>query len=132
MSVEAAPAITTRNTPALEAYRLLRLCFVVAPILFGLDKFFNAMTQWPKFLAPLVANTVPVDMFMRVVGVVEIAAGLLVFFKPRIGAYVVAAWLLAIIGDLLLIPGYYDVALRDFGLMLAALALARLSTMFAR
>jgi uncharacterized membrane protein YphA (DoxX/SURF4 family) len=132
MSVEEAPATTTRNTPALEAYRLLRFCFVVAPILFGVDKFFNTMTQWPKFLAPLVANAVPVDMFMRVVGVVEIAAGLLVFFKPRIGAYVVAAWLLAIIGDLLLIPGYYDVALRDFGLMLAALALARLSAMFAR
>lgn len=120
------------NNPALDAYRILRFCFVVAPILFGLDKFFNMLTQWPKFLAPFVANSVPVDTFMRVVGVVEIVAGLLVFFRPRIGAYVVAVWLLAIIGNLLMIPGYYDVALRDFGLMLAALALARLSSMFAR
>jgi uncharacterized membrane protein YphA (DoxX/SURF4 family) len=132
MSVNEGSALAASNKHALEAYRILRFCFVVAPVLFGLDKFFNLLTQWPKFLAPLVANTVPVDAFMRVVGVVEIAAGLLVLVKPRVGAYIVAAWLLAIIGNLLLIPGYYDVALRDFGLMLGALALARLSSVFAR
>jgi uncharacterized membrane protein YphA (DoxX/SURF4 family) len=132
MSVNEKSAVAARDKHALEAYRILRFCFVVAPVLFGLDKFFNLLTQWPKFLAPLVANAVPVDAFMRVVGVVEIAAGLLVLVKPRVGAYVVAAWLLAIIGNLLLIPGYYDVALRDFGLMLGALALARLSSVFAR
>ena len=124
------PTIATRDRAALEAYRILRLCFVVAPICSGIDKYFNLLTQWPKFLAPFLANAVPPDTFMRVAGVVEIAAGLLVLLKPRIGSYVVAAWLFAIIVNLLMIPGYFDVALRDFGLMLGALALARLSRAF--
>jgi predicted RND superfamily exporter protein len=105
---------------------------VVAPILFGLDKFFNRLTQWPKFLNPMIADQVPIDVFMRVIGSVEIAAGLLVFFKPRIGALVVAGWLFAVIVNLLLIPGYFDIALRDVGLMLAALALASLSRAYSR
>lgn len=132
MSINETSAVSTRDIPALQAYKILRFTFVVAPILFGVDKFFNVLTQWPKFLAPIVTNNLPVEAFVRVVGAVEVAAGLLVFFKPRIGAYVVAAWLFAIVVDLLLIPGYYDVALRDFGLMLAALALAQLSRTFAR
>ncbi len=132
MSVHENSAVATRDSSALFAYRILRFTFVVAPVIFGLDKFFNLMTQWPKFLAPMVANNVPIDAFMRVVGVVEITAGLLVFLKPRIGAMVVAAWLFAIIVNLLLIPGYYDVALRDLGLLLAALALASLNRTFAR
>jgi uncharacterized membrane protein YphA (DoxX/SURF4 family) len=130
MSVNEAPRAATRGNPALDAYRILRLTFVVAPVVLGLDKFFNALTQWPKFLAPIVANNIPPETFMRGVGIVEIAAGLLVLLKPRIGAYVVAAWLLVIIVNLLLIPGYYDVAVRDFGLMLAALALGKLSGAF--
>jgi len=131
MSVNGAAA-TSRGNPALDAYRILRFAFVVAPILFGVDKFFNFLTQWPKFLAPAVANRVPPEAFISAIGVAEIAAGLLVFIKPRIGAYVVAAWLFAIIVNLLMIPGYYDIALRDLGLMLAALALGRLSSTFAR
>jgi uncharacterized membrane protein YphA (DoxX/SURF4 family) len=131
MSVNERSEAAPRGNPALDAYRVLRFTFVVTPIVLGLDKFFNALTQWPKFLAPLVANNIPPETFMRVVGVVEIAAGVLVFFKPRIGAYVVAAWLLAIIINLLAIPGYYDVAVRDFALMLGAWALAGLSREFA-
>ena len=121
----------TSGGPALAAYRLLRVAFVVAPIVLGADKFFNYLTQWPKFLAPIVANRVPPETFMRVVGVIEIAAGILVLLKPRIGAWVVAAWLFAIIVDLLMIPGYYDIVVRDVGLMLGAVALAKLSRLYA-
>ena len=116
---------------ALQAYRLLRVAFVVAPIVMGLDKFFNLLAQWPKFLAPIVANSVPPETFMRVVGVIEIAAGIVVLLKPRVGAWVVAAWLFAIIVDLLMIPGYYDIVVRDVGLMLGAVALAKLSRIYA-
>jgi len=129
---EKTPAARTAGNPAYDAYRLLLFAFVAAPILMGADKFFNLLAQWPKFLSPLVANRVPPETFMRAVGVIEIAAGVLVLLKPRIGAYVVAAWLLLIIINLLAIPGYYDVALRDFGLMLAALALGRLSAVFTK
>lgn len=117
--------------PVEQAYHILHIGFTVAPVLFGLDKFFNLMTDWPQYLAPLFANIIPGTVFMPIVGVVEIIAGLLVFFKPRIGAYVVAAWLLGIIVNLLLVPGFFDVALRDFGLLLGALALGRLSESFA-
>jgi hypothetical protein len=111
---------------------LLRIGFVVAPILFGLDKFFNWTVDWPDYLAPWVNDIVPGSGqdFMYVVGVIEIAAGILVAVAPRIGAYVVAAWLAGIILNLLTAdpPTYYDIALRDFGLMLAALTLARLAS----
>jgi uncharacterized membrane protein YphA (DoxX/SURF4 family) len=122
---------TTLTSPAYQAYRILHIGFTVAPILAGLDKFLNLMVDWSQYLAPLIANLIPANVFMTIVGVVEIIAGLLVFLKPRLGAYVVAGWLLAIIINLLLIPGYYDVALRDFGLFLGALALGRLSHTFA-
>jgi len=112
-----------------QAYQILRFGFIVAPIVAGLDKFFHLLVNWDQYLAP-VANRLlggHGHEFMLVVGVIEIAAGLGVAFKPRLFAYVVAAWLFCIIGNLLAIPGYYDVALRDLGLLLAALALGRLS-----
>jgi uncharacterized membrane protein YphA (DoxX/SURF4 family) len=117
------------GNPAFEAYLLLRTAFTVAPILFGLDKFFNWMVDWPDYLAPWVNDIVPGSGqdFMYFVGVVEIAAGILVAVAPRLGAYVVAAWLAGIIVNLLLLGDYYDVALRDFGLLLGALTLARLA-----
>jgi hypothetical protein len=112
-----------------QAYQILHVGFTLAPILAGLDKFFHLLTNWDQYLAPVVASVLPVSghTFMLVVGVIEIAAGLLVWFRPRLGAYVVAAWLWGIIIDLLLVPGYYDIALRDFGLSLGALALGRLA-----
>ena len=119
------------GNPVYQAYVLLRVGFTVAPILFGLDKFFNWTVDWPDYLAPWVNDIVPGSGqdFMYVVGVIEIAAGILVAVAPRIGAYVVAAWLAGIIVNLLTVdpPTYYDIALRDFGLMLAALTLGRLA-----
>jgi hypothetical protein len=112
-----------------EAFLILRTAFTVAPILFGLDKFANVMTDWPKYLAGQFDDLVPgsAHQAMLAVGVIEVVAGLLVLWRPRIGAYVVALWLAGIIANLLLLGGYGDVALRDFGLLLAALALARLA-----
>lgn len=108
---------------------LLRTVFTVAPILFGLDKFFNVMTDWTGYLAPWINDIVPgsASTAMHLVGVVEIVAGILVALSPRWGGYVVALWLAGIIVDLLTYSGFYDVALRDFGLLVAALALAQLA-----
>ncbi len=121
-----------KATPAYQAYQILHVAFVVAPILAGLDKFFHLMVNWDMYLAPAIASLSPIGGhgLMLVVGVIEIAAGILVAVKPRIFSYVVAAWLLLIIINLLILPGYFDVALRDFGLLLGALALARLSREF--
>lgn len=115
-----------------QAYRILQLGFIVAPIVAGLDKFFHVLVDWDKYLPPAVNNILGGHghQFMMLVGVVEIIAGIGVALKPGIFAYVVAAWLLLIIGNLLIIPGYFDIALRDVGLMLGALALARLSQAF--
>lgn len=115
--------------PTYQAFLLLRTVFAVAPILFGLDKFTNVMTDWTTYLAPWIDNIVPGDAVaaMRIVGVIEIAAGLLVAVAPRVGAYVVALWLAGIIVNLLTLPGFYDIALRDFGLLVGALALGRLA-----
>lgn len=122
------------RNPVYQAYMLLRVGFTAAPILFGLDKFFNWMVDWTDYLAPWVNDIVPGSGqdFMYFVGVVEIAAGLLVAVAPRLGAYVVAAWLAGIIVNLLTVdpPTYYDIALRDFGLMLGALTLGRLAGAF--
>jgi uncharacterized membrane protein YphA (DoxX/SURF4 family) len=119
------------STAANQAFWLLRIGFTVAPILFGLDKFFNWTVDWPDYLAGWVNDIVPGSGqdWMYVVGGIEIAAGVLVFVAPRIGAFVVAAWLGGIIVNLLTLdpPEYYDIALRDFGLMLGALALGRLA-----
>lgn len=120
---------TEISGPAYEAYQILHLGFTVAPIVAGLDKFLNLLVNWEQYLPPFVNNMVGGNghYLMYVVGIIEIIAGLGVAFKPKVFAYVVSAWLLLIIVNLLVIPGYYDVALRDFGLALAALALARLS-----
>ena len=115
--------------PGYQAFFLLRTVFTVAPILFGLDKFTNLLVQWDTYLAPWINNLVPGTgaQAMYAVGVVEILAGLAVAIAPRFGAWLVAAWLGGIIVNLLTLSGYYDVALRDFGLLVAAVALARLS-----
>ena len=116
--------------PTRQAFLVLRGAFVVAPIVFGMDKFTNWLVQWDQYLAPALSDPLPISAHqaMYVVGVVEVAAGLLVALHARLGALVVAAWLAGIIANLLLIPGYYDIALRDFGLLLSAVALQRLAT----
>ena len=118
--------------PAFQAFWLLRIGFTVAPILFGVDKFANVMVNWEKYLAPWIRDLSPLSAThtMYVVGVIEIVAGVLVALKPRYAAYVVAAWLGGIIVNLLTYSGFYDVALRDFGLMLGALTLARLASIY--
>jgi uncharacterized membrane protein YphA (DoxX/SURF4 family) len=120
---------TRLRDPSYQAFLLLRTVFTVAPILFGLDKFFNVMTDWPMYLAPWIDGILPgsAATAMYIVGVIEIIAGILVAVAPRIGAYVVALWLAGIIVNLLTLPGFYDVALRDFGLLIGALALGRLA-----
>ncbi len=123
---------STRATvaqPSRQAYQILHFAFTVAPLIAGLDKFFNLLVNWTQYLPRFVINLSGGngEALMYIVGVIEIAAGIGVWFKPRIFAYVVAAWLLLIILNLLLIPGYFDVALRDLGLALGALALGRLS-----
>jgi hypothetical protein len=118
--------------PAEQAFLILRTAFTVAPILFGLDKFFHLMVNWDRYLAPALSNPLPFTphQLMYAVGVTEVIAGVVVAIHPRLGGPVVAAWLLGIIVNLLLIPGFYDVALRDFGLFLAAIALSRLATRY--
>jgi uncharacterized membrane protein YphA (DoxX/SURF4 family) len=120
--------------PAYQSFLLLRIGFAVAPILFGADKFANVMVDWEKYLAPWIAHLSPLSKLhtMYVVGVVEIVAGLVVAVKPRYGAYLVAAWLAGIVLNLLTYSGFYDIALRDFGLMLGALSLARLASRYDR
>src|SRR5919197_1342654 len=121
-----------RSDPAFQAFTLLRIGFTVAPILFGIDKFANVMVDWTQYLAPWINDIVPgsASDFMYAVGVIEIIAGLVVAVRPRYGAYLVAAWLGGIIINLLTYSGYYDIALRDFGLMLGALTLGRLAAKF--
>jgi uncharacterized membrane protein YphA (DoxX/SURF4 family) len=118
--------------PRYQAFALMRLAFTVAPIAFGLDKFFNVLVDWPTYLAPWINDIAPGtgQEFMYFVGVTEILAGVIVALKPRYGAYVVAAWLAGIVINLLTYSGFYDIALRDFGLMLAALTLARLAVVY--
>lgn len=126
-------AVSTAS-PAYKAYQILRTGFTVAPIVAGLDKFFHLLVNWDQYLPGFVNNLTGGHghQLMLAVGVIEIVAGLGVAFKPRLFAYVVSAWLLLIVANLLMIPGYFDVALRDFGLALAAFALARLSQEYDR
>jgi hypothetical protein len=125
---------TRRDNPGYQVYLLLRAGFTLAPILFGLDKFFNWTVDWPQYLAPWINDIMPgsAQDFMYFVGVVEIVAGLVVLAAPWIGGFLVAAWLGGIVVNLLTNnpPEYYDIALRDFGLFLAALALGRLALAF--
>jgi hypothetical protein len=118
------------SDPVFQAFALLRTVFTVAPILFGLDKFLDWLVDWRIYLAPEVNDLIPGDAHqaMLLVGVIEIVAGLVVALRPKWGGYLVAAWLGGIIVNLLLLGDHYDVALRDFGLLVAALALARLAT----
>ena len=119
--------------PARQAFLLLRTAFTVAPIVFGLDKFTNLLTDWPAYLAPWIDDIVPgtAQQAMYAVGVVEIVAGDVVAVIPRFGGWLVAAWLFGIIVNLLTIPDFYDVALRDVGLLAGAVALARLAVVYA-
>ena len=122
-----------RRDPAAQAYLLLRIVFTAAPILFGIDKFAEVLfDNWPAYLASEFNDLIPgnAEDAMHIVGVVEIVAGLVVAIRPRVGGYLVAAWLAGIIVNLLLMADYYDIALRDFGLLIAALTLARLATAF--
>lgn len=132
----AAPSLADRrlDNPAFQAFALLRIGFTVAPILFGLDKFLDWLVDWPIYLAPEINDLVPgnAHQAMLAVGVIEIVAGLVVAVRPKFGGYLVAAWLAGIIANLLLQADFYDIALRDFGLLLAALTLARLATAFDR
>ncbi len=123
-----------RVEPARQAYHLLHWAFIIAPTLAGLDKFFHVLTNWDDYLAPALARLLPFSAhtFMLLVGVVEIVAGFLVAIVPRIGAWIVAAWLAAIIVDLVLRGSALDIVLRDFGLLLGAIALARLSLAYDR
>jgi hypothetical protein len=126
----AAKAETT--APAYQAFQILRLGFTVAPIVAGADKFLGLLVNWDQYL-PSTVNDILGGRgheFMYLVGIIEIVAGIGVFLWPRVFAYVVAAWLGLIIVNLLMIPGFFDVALRDFGLLLGALALGRLSREF--
>lgn len=126
-------AVRITSDPAIQAFWILRAAFALTPIVAGLDKFTNLLTDWTSYLAPFAKDMLGphVHTFMQAVGVIEIIAGIGVAIVPRIFGYVVAAWLLAVIANLLMIPGYLDVALRDLGLALGALALARLSLVFA-
>lgn len=127
------------SDPVYQAYQLLRVGFIAAPVIAGADKFFHLLVNWDNYLAPVVNRAVGGrgHAFMLAVGVIEVVAGVGVALRPRVFSYVVAAWLLGIIVNLLLIPPsnplpHYDVALRDFGLFLGALALGRLSGRYAR
>src|SRR5215207_9011610 len=127
------PADVLRRDPAAQAFTLLRIAFTVAPILFGLDKFAGVMIDdWPKYLATEFNDIIPgsAQDAMYIVGVVEIVAGLVVLVSPRFGGLLVAGWLAGIIVSLLLVGGYGDIALRDFGLLLGALTLSRLASAF--
>ena len=122
----------TPDDPAYQAFWLLRIGFTLAPILFGIDKYFHVLVNWDKYLSNDFVHVLPANthQLMYVVGAVEIVTGLVVFLRPRFGSYLVAAWLAGIIINLLMIANYYDIALRDFGLFLAALTLARLASVY--
>ena len=128
------PGTRAWSDPRYQAFAIMRLAFTAAPIAFGLDKYFNVLVHWPNYLAPWINNIAPGSGqdFMYFVGAVEILAGLVVAIKPRYGAYLVAGWLAGIVINLLSYSGFYDIALRDFGLMLGALTLGRLAAVYDR
>ena len=128
-SVLSSPGRTLAGDPGRQAFLLLRTVFTVAPIIFGLDKFTNLLANWTIYLAPVATSVVPLpsQTIMYIVGVVEVIAGIAVAVRPRFGSMLVAVWLLGIIINLLLLGSFFDIALRDFGLLVGALALNRLS-----
>lgn len=123
------PTSASWSDPSYQAFRLLQIGFIVAPIVAGADKFLNLLTDWSQYLWPGFADVLGLSAgaFMAVVGVVEIVAGLVVALKPRFGGYLVSVWLLGIILNLLLLGEFLDIALRDLGLAIGAFALARLA-----
>jgi uncharacterized membrane protein YphA (DoxX/SURF4 family) len=125
----ATPRRAALTDPGYQAFVLLRIGFTVAPVLFGLDKFADLLVDWPTYLAPWIDDVVPgsAQAAMYAVGVIEIVAGLAVALAPRFGGWLVAGWLAGIIVNLLTVPGHSDIALRDVGLLLGAVALARLA-----
>jgi hypothetical protein len=125
-------SVSVKQDYAYQAYRILQVAFILAPIIAGVDKFFNDLTNWEMYLSPALASQLHIAVMplMKTIGVIEIVAGIVVAAWPRLGAYIVTVWLWAIIVNLLTLHGFYDIALRDFGLSLAALALARLSQQF--
>src|SRR4051794_38276388 len=133
-TIRRTPTASRLADPAYQGFTLLRVGFTVAPILFGLDKFLNWLVDWPIYLAPRFDDVIPgnAHQAMLAVGVIEIVAGLVVAIRPKFGGYLVTAWLAAIIVNLLVLADFYDVVLRDFGLLIGALALARLATAFER
>lgn len=134
----AAPRVDVTTTPAYNAFATLYTWYIVLPIVVGADKFFHVLANWDMYLAPKVSDLlnqmlhIPAHTFMLVVGGIEIIAGLIVAFWPRVGGIVVGLWLIGIIINLMLFPGFFDVAVRDFGLALGAFALAMLSREFSR
>lgn len=126
------PLLRARTDPVYGAYLILRIGFTVLPIVMGLDKFTDLLTDWERYLALWIVDLSPVGAHqtMLIVGVIEIVAGIAVAIKPRYAAYVVALWLAGIIVNLLTYPGFYDIALRDFGLLLGALTLGRLASVY--
>ena len=129
----AAEATSVRvSSPSYEAYQILHIAFTVAPIVAGLDKFFDILVSWETYVSPLVPRTLGIGAhtFMLGVGIVEVLAGLIVAVAPRIGGWIVGFWLCGIVVNLLTVPGYFDIALLDVGLALAAFALARISVDF--
>jgi uncharacterized membrane protein YphA (DoxX/SURF4 family) len=132
--VEGVDPAADRSDPRYQAFMLLRIGFTVLPLVMGIDKFFNALTSWPQYLADWIDNIVPgtAQQLMYVVGGIEIVAAIIVAIRPRYGAYVVAAWLAGIIVNLVSYGEWYDIAVRDFGLMLGALTLGRLASVYDR
>jgi hypothetical protein len=126
--------VARAHDPAYQGYQILHWAFILVPTIAGLDKFFHLLTNWDKYLAPSVRRLLPISGhgFMLLVGVIELVAAAIVAIAPRVGAYIVACWLGAIILNLLMVGGMLDVAARDFGLLLGALALGRLSATYAR
>jgi hypothetical protein len=125
-------AVARADSPAYQAYQILHVAFFLAPIVAGIDKFTHYLVDWDMYLSPMFARLAPMSPanLMRAVGGIEIIAALIVAFKPSIGGWIVGAWLLGIVMNLIALHGFYDIALRDFGLALGAFALARLSVAF--
>ena len=124
--------ISVEERPHYQAYQILRVVFTIIPVVAGVDKYFNVLADWANYLAPLALTTTGLnsELLIRGIGVIEVVAGIAVLAKPRIGSYIVAAWLFAIMANLVLLGGYYDIILRDFGLALGAIALGRLAKTF--
>lgn len=128
----ASPVAARVQSPTYQAYQILHVAFTIAPVIAGLDKFTHFLVNWDQYLSPAMPRFgLSVHTFMQGIGIIEVIAGLIVAFAPRIGGWIVGLWLCGIILNLLTIPAYFDIALRDFGLALGAFALARLSEEFA-